>query len=119
MPEKKEHSWEQKFEEKMKKLEAKIEDIGRHVEKKGEEVGKKVEVKAKAIHEEIDKRGGKRHNMFWGFIFIVVGILWLGSNMDWFDGRAVWLPIVMIAGGIYIVFKHWKKKESNDEEGSV
>ena len=119
MPEKKDQHWEQKFEEKMKDLEDKIEDIGRQVEKKGEEIGKRVEVKAKTIHEEFEKHGGKSNNMFWGFIFVIVGVLWLGSNLDWFDGGSVWLPIIMIAGGGYILYKHWQKKESKDEEGTV
>lgn len=119
MPEKKDLNWEQKFEEKMKELENKIEDIGHQVEKKGEEIGKRVEVKAKTIHEEIEKRGGSSHNLFWGSIFIIVGVLWLSTNMGWFDGGALWLPILMIAGGGYIVYKHWKKKKSNDVEGTI
>jgi len=116
MTEKNTQNWEQKFEDKMRELEDKIEDIGRHVEKKGEEIGKRVEVKAKSIHEEIEKRGGKSHNLFWGLIFIVVGILWFGTNMDWFDGSAVWLPVAMIVAGLYILLKHWRSKESNNEE---
>ena len=52
MPEKKQ-SWEDNFEEKMKKLETRIDEIGKTVEEKGEAFGKRIEEKAVSFSKEM------------------------------------------------------------------
>jgi len=115
MPEKKQ-SWEDAFEEKMKKLEKRMDEIGRTVEEKGEAFGKRMEEKATTIGKEFKTKSQDKHSIFWGIALLIVGIIWLGNNLGWFDYHVSWLPILMIAGGAYLIWKNWKK-EANEEEG--
>ena len=114
MPTKKEASWEEKFDKKMKKLEKRVEEIGEKIEEKGEEFGKKVESKAKTFHEKFEKKGHHGHNLFWGIVLIVVGFLWLANNLDWFEYDVPWIPVVMIAVGIFLILRNWEKDEPSN-----
>lgn len=115
MPEKKEPSWEQKFEDKMKQVEVRLEEIGKKVEEKGEAFGKRVEEKAKEFEKKIDGKD-HGHHLFWGFVLLAVGIIWLGNNLNWFYYDVPWIAVVMIAGGLYLVIRNWKGRDSSREE---
>jgi hypothetical protein len=116
MVERKAPSWEEKFEEKMKKLEKRIEEMGKTLEEKGEEFGKRVEDRAKTINKEIRHRSHVGHSLFWGIVLLVVGFLWLGNNLRWFWYDIPWIPVAMIAGGIFLIIKHWEKEPSKSEK---
>ena len=114
MPEKKQ-SWEDNFEEKMKKLEKRIEEVGRTVEEKGEAFGKRIEKKATSFSKEMKTKSQDKHSIFWGIALLLVGLIWLGNNLGWFDYHVSWLPIIMIAGGIYLIVRNLKKEESEED----
>lgn len=118
MAERKIPSWEEKFEEKMKRLEKRMEEMGKKLEEKGEELGKRVEGKAKTVHDKLGRKGHREHSVFWGIVLIVVGFVWLGNNLDWFDYDIPWVPVVMIGVGIFLVIRHWEKEEPSDGEKS-
>ena len=117
MPEKKEQSWEEKFEEKMKHVEARLEDIGKKVENKGEAFGKRIEEKAKEFEKRVDGKG-HGHHLFWGIVLLAVGIIWLGNNLNWFYYDVPWIAVLMIAGGVYLIVRNWDRKEAKKEEDS-
>lgn len=57
------------------------------------------------IHIETDRRIRRRDGsrFFWGIVFMLGGLLWMGNRLDWFD---VHLPIAamgLIAIGIYLI----------------
>ena len=118
MVEKKTSSWEESFEKKMKKLEDRIEEIGKKIEERGEKLGNKIEEKAKTVEKNIKQRGTHGHSLFWGLVLLVVGILWLGNNLDWFIYDVPWFPVVMIAGGVYLILKNWEKDKSQERNPS-
>jgi len=119
MAERKTPLWEEQFEKKMKKLEKRIEEIGKTVEEKGEELGKRVESRAKKIQNRFEHREcGRGHSLFWGIVLIVVGFVWLGNNLDWFDYDIPWVPVAMIGVGIFLIIKHWEREEPSDREES-
>ncbi len=100
---KKENSREERLERKIAELERKID----RMEKRGER-------KLKTVKEGVHAGGHQGHVLFWGIVFIVVGIIWLGNNLEWFVYEIPWIPVIMIAAGIYIIFKNWEKKEPTD-----
>ncbi len=104
---KKEDSWEERLEKKVAKLEKKI-----------DRMGKRAEEKLKTVEEDGIKEGHHGHLFFWGIVLVVVGIILLGNNLKWFVYEIPWIPVIMIAAGIYIIFKNWEKKEPphGDEE---
>ena len=114
MPQKKEPSWEEKIDKKMKDVEKKIEELGETIGTRGEDWGKKVEKKAKAFAEKVEKDGHGGQSIFWGIVLIVIGFLWLGRNLGWFLFNIPWFPLILIAVGIYVVLKYWDRNE-NDE----
>jgi hypothetical protein len=113
---KNETSWEDKFEQRMKKLEKRMEEMGSRVEEKGEEFGKRMESKAKKFQERMEKKGHHGHNLFWGIVLIAMGFVWLGNNLDWFDYDIPWVPVVMIALGLFIIIRNWEK-DGRTKEG--
>lgn len=102
---KKRVSWEDKIEQKVSALEKKIEKIG-----------KGIETKAKTVQEEVHQKGHHGHTLFWGIVLIVIGIIWLGNNLEWFVYEIPWIPVIMIAGGIYIIIKNWEKDEPESDK---
>ena len=100
---KKENSWEKKLEEKVAELEKRI-----------ERMGKQAEAKLKTAKTDVRKKEHHGHMLFWGIVLIVVGIIWLGNNLEWFVYEIPWIPVIMIAAGIHIILKNWGKEESAD-----
>ena len=98
---KKNVAWEDKIEKKVSELEEKIERIG-----------KNIETKAKTIQKDIHRKGHHGHTLFWGIVLIVVGIIWLSNNLELLIYEIPWIPVVMIAGGIYLIIRNWEKEES-------
>jgi hypothetical protein len=49
--------------------------------------------------------GGRKSNTFWGVLFIIVGLFWLGKKADWFSPEliAMFWPLVLIIIGIWII----------------
>jgi len=117
MVEKKKPSWEDQFEEKMKEVEARLEEIGKKVEEKGEVFGKRVEEKAKTFEKKIDAKD-HGHHLFWGIVLLAIGFVWLGNNLDWFRYDIPWVPVGLIAGGIYLILRNWEKDETGKEDNS-
>ncbi len=115
MPEKDNSSWETRFESHMKHLEKRIDEIASKVEKEGEAFGKRVEAKVKGIDEKSGKCSGS-HSIFGGAILVLIGLIWLGNNMEWFRNDIPWVPVVMIAAGVYLILKYrdTPKDDSSD-----
>ncbi|HFE64031.1 MAG TPA: hypothetical protein ENK14_06385 [Caldithrix sp.] len=44
---------------------------------------------------------GESRSLIWGILLIIVGLLFLGNNLDWFylDWETMW-PLLMIIGGV-------------------
>jgi len=116
MAEQKKISWEEKFEKKMKKLEKRMEEIGKALEEKGEQLGEKVEDKVKTVDKKMWGRRHSGHSLFWGIVLIVVGFVWLGNNLGWFLYDIPWVPVAMIAVGIYLILKHWEKGKTETSD---
>jgi len=111
MAEQKVSSWEEKLDKKMKKLEKKVEEIRKTLEEKGEGLGEKVSDKVKAVDQKIGSRAHSGHSLFWGIVMIVVGFVWLGNNLGWFSYEIPWVPVVMIAVGIYLILRYLEKSK--------
>ena len=109
MAERKTPSLEEKFEKKIKQLEDRIESIGKRVEAKGEDLGKRIEEKAEEISKKADFPKYHGHSLFWGIVLVALGILWLGNNLRWFYFDVPWLAVITIAGGIYLIIRHWER----------
>ena len=73
MPAKKEQTWEEKIDEKMKTVEKKVDELGKLVEEKGEVWGKTVEKQAKDFAKKVEKSGAGKQTIFWGVVLIVIG----------------------------------------------
>jgi Flp pilus assembly protein TadB len=115
MPEKENSSWETRFEDHIKHLEKRIEEIAKKVEQEGEAFGRRIEDGVKETEGRWGKRSGS-HSIFGGALLILIGLIWLGSNMGWFMNDIPWVPLVMIAVGVYLVLKHhdMSKDEPSD-----
>lgn len=109
MPGKQEPSWEERFERKMKRIEARMEEIGKRVEERGEALGRRME--------EAAEQEGPGHRLFWGIVLFVVGIVWLGNNLNWFARDVPWPAVAMIAGGLYLILRT-RNGKVRPEEGS-
>ncbi|SRR4030043_19019 len=106
----KNENWEVRLEEKIKELENTVENLARRIDEKGSELGEHLHKKAR----EAQKETSSAHYLFWGIIFIIVGFLWLGNNLRWFIREVPWVPVVIIALGIYLIIRNLEK---GDEGG--
>ncbi|OKP92160.1 cell wall-active antibiotics response protein LiaF [Paenibacillus sp. P32E] len=57
-----------------------------------------------------NERGSKGSSAFWGFLYLALGVFFLGRNLDWFDVSAgdffkLLIPVMLIGGGLYVIFK--------------
>ena len=105
MPEKNNTSWEDRFERQMKGLEKRMDEISSKLEKEGEAFGKRIEAKVKETEGCWGKRRGP-HSIFGGAVLILIGLIWLGNNMGWFMNDIPWVPVVMIAAGVYLILRY-------------
>ena len=116
MAERKTPSWEEKFEERMRIFEKKMEAMGKKLEEKGEVCGKEFEEKAKAFQSRMHHKVHGKHRFFWGGVLVVVGLVWLGNNLGWFQYSIPLIPVAMIALGIYFILKHREFPEDDKEK---
>jgi hypothetical protein len=49
--------------------------------------------------------GGRSSGIFWGILFIVVGLFWFGKKADWvsLEQIAMFWPIVLIIIGVWVI----------------
>jgi len=49
--------------------------------------------------------GGRNSGIFWGVLFIVVGLFWLGKRANWFPSELITMfwPLVLVIIGIWII----------------
>jgi hypothetical protein len=49
--------------------------------------------------------GGKSSRVFWGIVFIVVGLFWLGKEATWFSPELMKLfwPLVFVLAGTWFI----------------
>lgn len=111
-------SWEARLDEKVQALEKKMEELGHKLERGAEDLEKRTEKLGRDIEERVQGAGGtKTHRsgagFFWGLVFIVAGVIWLGNQFGWFDYDVPWAALFLIAGGIYMVVRYWDR--SGDE----
>ena len=116
MADRKEPSWEDKFEERMRAFEKKMEAMGKKLEEKGEVYGKEFEEKAKAFQNKMQHNVHGNHQFFWGGVLIVVGLVWLGNNLGWFHYSIPLIPVAMIALGIFFILKHRDFSDDDKEK---
>lgn len=106
-------SWESRLEEQMKHVEKRIDEVAQKVEKQGEHFGKRVEAKVKEVEKEVEQRTDGSANFIWGAILIIIGLIWLGNNLGWFDYDIPWVPLALIGVGVYMIL-HRKDKEPKE-----
>lgn len=114
-------SWENRLEEKVKKLERQIEDMGRRIERESENLEKKVERFGRDVEQKAEgwadeaKKKSSGGGFFWGLVFLAAGIIWLGNAFGWFYYDVPWAALFLIAGGLYMIFKHMNHSKKDDE----
>jgi len=60
----------------------------------------------------------RTHGFFWGFVLILIGLLFLFDQYDWLDIGELW-PLAIIAVGIWMIIKprHRFEKENWGDKG--
>jgi hypothetical protein len=106
MAERKNFGWEERLEKKVRDLEKRIDDVGKKVETEVAAASRRVEREADKATEKV-KKAGNGSNLFWGIVFLALGIFWLGRNFHWFFEDLPWLPVLLIAGGITLLIRSW------------
>jgi hypothetical protein len=112
-------SWEAQFDRKLEALERRIDGAVAKLEKRGEVLEKRLETGAERLGEEFGTASGSRSAWFWGLVAITVGLVWLGNNLNWFRFRPPWIPVVLIAAGIYMIISNsssWKASNGQKRE---
>jgi len=99
-------------------LDERLERRVAELEKKIDRMGKRAGERLKTVKGDIHDGRHQGHVFFWGIVLIVVGIIWLGNNLEWFVYEIPWISVIMIAAGVYIIFKNWEKKEPSDGDES-
>ena len=90
-----------------------LQKIHEKIDKVIDDVNVKVNDVLKKVHDEIDelpgvkpKKSRKRwDNTFLGLVFLVFGFFWLGNNLDWFDLRVPFWPVILIIIGLYLLLE--------------
>ncbi len=91
-----------------KELEYRANEFGERLEEMGERLTDSLDAKHSEKSSEIrERRLRRKHNdtVFWGFSLIVVGSFWLSRNMGWLDWDLPFWPLVIIALGLFILFR--------------
>jgi hypothetical protein len=63
--------------------------------------------------------GGRSSGAFWGIVFIVVGLFWLGKEANWFSSEIMmlfWPFLFILAGSWFIVAALTNKKDHHQNE---
>ncbi len=55
------------------------------------------------------------HGLFWPIAMIIIGVVWLARNMGWFDHDVPWIPLLMIAFGVYLIVRHNARRGDKSE----
>jgi Flp pilus assembly protein TadB len=111
-------SREDQLAERVRELERRIKAFEKRLEKKGEVLGKGVEAEMKEIQSGFHRVCHHGHSLFWGIVLVVVGLIWLGNNLGWFMYEIPWIPVIMIAGGIYMILRNWEKEELSGKKSA-
>lgn len=106
----KNQSWEDKLQKQMEKLEEKVENIGKKLDRESEKFARGVEKKVTDVSKNFGKHKPK-HSLIWGIIFICIGLLWLGENLNWFYHVPL-IPVIMIIIGILLIIKDSEKNKT-------
>ena len=104
---------------KIEDLEQRLEASVHKLEAQANKLGKKLEAKAEHIGEEFKSRSEAGSALFWGVIAIVIGAIWLGNNLHWFHFRLPWLPVILIAAGVYMILmsgQHGKRSPNRNSQ---
>ena len=83
------------FENRLRELELKIEELGRRI-------GDEVEERFRGGRVFVHRRGGS--GVFWGLLFILVGLVWLGRSVGWIDWDIPFIPSALIVIGLLIIY---------------
>lgn len=100
------NNWEDRLEKRIEEIEKRMESWGRTMEEKGQKFGKNIEKEVEQFTKDFGHKHHKKHGHFWGFVLIGFGLVWLGRNMGWFYFDIPWFPLMLIAGGIYMIVTH-------------
>ena len=102
---------EERINKKMKRLERELEGVGKRIEK---EVNKLVGLGDKDDSEK--KSSNRGAGLFWGMVFLGVGVVWLGNNLGWFYADVPWLAVGLIAGGLTLIIRNMTNHNDSDQE---
>ena len=83
-------------------LEQKIRELEQKIEEMGRKIGDEVEERVKGVRVRVCRREGR--GVFWGLLFILVGLVWLGKSVGWFDFDIPLLPSALIVVGLLIIY---------------
>jgi len=61
--------------------------------------------------------GGRSSGAFWGIVFIVVGLFWLGKEVNWFSSEIMTLfwPFLFILAGTWFIAAALKNKKDHHQ----
>lgn len=110
------------MEEKIKELEDRINKKVKNIERELEDIGKKLENKVNTLMgsdngDGSEKKGSNRGaGLFWGMVFLGVGVIWLGNNLGWFYAPVPWVAVGLIAGGITLIVRNMTNGSRNDRD---
>jgi len=83
-------------------LENKIRELEQKIEEMGRKIGDEVEEHVRGVRVHVHRR--ERRGVFWGLLFILVGLVWLGKSVGWFDLDIPLLPSALIVVGLLIIY---------------
>lgn|GEM_PF-1689344 len=106
---------EKKFDERLEQI---IKDAEEKINKACDKFDDKfVEEKLKNLRDELEKKidekfsgrqshkNSRRSGEFWGFILVVIGLVFLAENLRWIDWDLPFWPTALIVVGAFMIFQ--------------